>query len=194
MQKLLITAALIALGIWIWAEYFRAVPHLEEAGVLKNFEVENIQPVSATFTVLEKTFIKPNRRVLHQASPFVGGFNDLAYLSNIDVLLTRKPLPEMQAKPELDPPQRCFQVEGAVDSTEQNAIKAQVQHYSLIAANAEIAHQIRRLKSGQRIQLQGEQVKVTSAKTGQLFQAGAGSKQRGQCQILKVTAVQILSS
>jgi len=193
-QKLLIAAVLMALGIWIWAEYFRAVPHLEESGVLKNFQVESIQPVSATFTVLEKSFIKPNRRVLHQASPFVGGFNDLAYLSNIDVLLTRKPLPAMQAKLELDPPKRCFQVEGAVEAVQQNAIKTQVQHYSLIAANAEIANQIRRLKSAQRIQLQGEQVKVTSAKTGQLFQAGAGPKQRGQCQILKVTAVQILLS
>jgi len=26
--------------IWLWSEYFRAIPHLEQSGVLKNFALE----------------------------------------------------------------------------------------------------------------------------------------------------------
>ncbi|KGT46679.1 hypothetical protein GW12_23070 [Acinetobacter sp. HR7] len=189
----MITLALFAVGIWIWIEFFRAVPHLEETGVLKNFKVEAVQPVSATYTILEKSFIAPNRRVLHQASPFVGGFNDLAYLSNIDVLLTRQPLPEMQAKLELDKSKRCFQVEGILNDAEREAIQNYVQHFSLIAANKSIANQLRRLKSGQQIQLKGEIVSVRSGTTGQTFAAGIGSKQRDQCQMVKVTRLQVLN-
>ena len=191
MDKLLITAALFAFGVWIWSEYFRAIPHLQESGVHKNFRVEVVQPVSATYTVLDKSFIKPDRRVLHQASPFVGSFNDLAYVSNIDVLLTTQPLPAMQAKLELDKPKRCFLIEGTINATEQETIQAHVQHFSLIAANENIANQIRRLKSGQQIDLQGDIVSVHSGTTGQAFQAGIGSNHRGQCQILKVTAIQV---
>lgn len=190
MDKLLIAAALFALGIWVWSEYFRAIPHLEESGVLKNFKVEAVQPVSARYTVLEKSFIKPNRRVLHQASPFVGSFNDLAYVSNIDILLATQPLPTMQAELQLDKPKRCFQIEGMTNTAQQEAIKAHVQHFSLIAANENIANQIRRLKSGQQVHLQGDIVTVHSGTTGQAFQAGIGSKHRAQCQLLKVNAVQ----
>ncbi|ATO19456.1 hypothetical protein BS636_07175 [Acinetobacter sp. LoGeW2-3] len=191
MDKLLITAALFALGVWIWSEYFRAIPHLEESGVLKNFKVESVQPVSATYMVLDKSFIKPDRRVLHQASPFVGSFNDLAYVSNIDVLLTTQPLPDMQAELELDKPKRCFQIEGAINNAEQETIKTHVQHFSLIAANENIANLIRRLKSGQQVHLQGDIVSVHSGTTGQAFHAGTGSKHRAQCQMLKVTSIQI---
>ena len=191
MDKLLITAALFTLGVWIWSEYFRAITHLQESGVLKNFKVESVRPVSATYTILDKSFIKPDRRVLHQASPFVGSFNDLAYVSNIDVLLTTRPLPDMQVKLELDKPKRCFQIEGAINTEKQEAIKTHVQHFSLIAASENIANQIRRLKSGQQVHLQGDIVTVHSGTTGQAFQTGTGSKQRTQCQILKVTAVQV---
>lgn len=191
MDKLLITAALFAFGIWVWSAYFRAIPHLEESGVLKNFKVEVVQPVSATYTVLDKSFIKPNRRVLHQASPFVGSFNDLAYVSNIDILLATQPLPTMQAKLQLDQPKRCFQIEVAVTTAQQEAIKTHVQHFSLIAANENIANQIRRLKSGQQVHLQGDIVTVQSGTTGQAFQAGIGSKYRAQCQLLKVNAIQV---
>ncbi|WP_347474154.1 hypothetical protein ABEF90_02035 [Acinetobacter thermotolerans] len=193
MDKLLITAALFAVGIWIWTEFFRAVPHLEETGVLKNFKVEAVQPVSATYTILEKSFIAPNRRVLHQASPFVGGFNNLAYLSNIDVLLTRQPLPKMQAKLELDKAKRCFQIKGVMNDAERKAIQNYVQHFSLIAANKSIANQMRRLKSGQQIQIRGDIVTVHSGTTGQAFSAGTGSKQRAQCQMFKVTHIQVLN-
>ena len=191
MDKLLITAALFAFGIWVWSEYFRAIPHLEESGVLKNFKVEAVQPVSATYTVLDKSFIKPNRRVLHQASPFVGSFNDLASVSNIDILLATQPLPTMQARLQLDQPKRCFQIEGAVTTAQQEAIKTHVQHFSLIAANENIANQIRRLKLGQQLHLQGDIVTVQSGTTGQAFQAGIGSKHRAQCQLLKVNAIQV---
>ncbi len=43
MEKLLATAAVFALMLWIWSEYFRAIPHLEQTGVLKNFQVTPTQ-------------------------------------------------------------------------------------------------------------------------------------------------------
>lgn len=187
MQKLLITAVILMLGLWVWNEYFRAIPHLEEKGVLKNFKVQDIQPISATYTVYEKSFIKPNRRVLHQASPIVGHFNDLAYLSNIDVLLLTQPLPNLQAKLDFDSEKRCYQIEGEISNRDHEDLKANVQHFSLIAATEKIANEIRRLKSGQQIILTGHLVTVHSGTTGQAFQVGMGSKYRSHCQLLKVT-------
>ena len=108
MQKLLITALLFMLGLWVWNEFFRAIPHLQEKGVLKNFKVEPVKRISATYIVHDHRFVKPDRRVLHQASPVVGHFNDLAYLSNIDVLLLTQPLPAIQAKLEFDEAKRCY--------------------------------------------------------------------------------------
>ena len=69
MQKLLITALLFMLGLWVWNEFFRAIPHLQEKGVLKNFKVEPVKRISATYIVHDHRFVKPDRRVLHQASP-----------------------------------------------------------------------------------------------------------------------------
>lgn len=190
MQKLLITALLFMLGLWVWNEFFRAIPHLEERGVLKNFQVKAIQPISATFTVYDKRFVKPNRRVLHQASPMVGHFNDLAYVSNIDVLLLSQPLSKLQATPEFDKEKRCYYIEGQVSNAAQKFLVTHVQHFSLIAANQKIADQIRRLKSGQKITLSGDLVTVHSGTTGQEFTVGSGSEYRAHCQLLRVTQLQ----
>src|SRR5690606_40574822 len=92
MQKLLITALLFMFGLWVWNEFFRAIPQLQEKGVLKNFHVEPVKRISATYIVHDHRFVKPNRRVLHQASTVVWHFNDLAYLSKIDVILLTHPL------------------------------------------------------------------------------------------------------
>jgi len=62
MDKLIIAAALFALGLWIWSEYFRAIPNLEQAGVLKNFQVESIEPHQAEYRVLAKQYYGPERR------------------------------------------------------------------------------------------------------------------------------------
>ncbi|MDH5820169.1 hypothetical protein [Acinetobacter pseudolwoffii] len=190
MQKLLITALLFMLGLWVWNEFFRAIPHLEERGVLKNFSVEPIQPISATFTVHDKRFVKPNRRVLHQASPMVGHFNDLAYVSNIDVLLLSQSLPVMQATLAFDKAKRCYQIEEQISKAEAEFLSTHVQHFSLIAANEKIANQIRRLKSGQKITLSGDLVTVHSGSTGQEFQVGTGSEYHAHCQLLRVTQLQ----
>ena len=135
-------------------------------------------------------FVKPDRRVLHQASPVVGHFNDLAYLSNIDVILLTQPLPVMQAKLEFDEVKRCYQLEGQTSKAESNFVNTHVQHFSLIAATEKIADQIRRLKSGQKITLTGDLVTVHSGTTGQEFRVGTGSEYRAHCQLLQVTHLQ----
>lgn len=190
MQKLLITALLFILGLWVWNEFFRAIPHLQEKGVLKNFKVEPVKHISEIYIVHDQRFVKPTRRVLHQASPVVGSFNDLAYLSNIDVLLLTQPLPAMQATLEFDEVKRCYQVEGQISEADHNFINTHVQHFSLIAATEKIADQIRRLKPGQKITLSGDLVTVHSGTTGQEFTVGTGSKYRGHCQLLRVTQIQ----
>lgn len=190
MQKLLITALLFMLGLWVWNEFFRAIPHLQEKGVLKNFQVEPFKRISATYLVHDHRFVKPDRRVLHQASPVVGHFNDLAYLSNIDVLLLTQALPAMQAKLEFDELKRCYQLEGPISTADRKFVNTHVQHFSLIAATEKIANQIRRLKSGQKITLTGDLVTVHSGTTGQEFQVGTGSEYRNHCQLLRVTRLQ----
>lgn len=99
----------------------------------------------------------------------------------------------MQAKLELDKAKRCFQTEGMMNDAEREAIQNYVQHFSLIASNKNIANQMRRLKSGQQIQILGDIVTVHSGTTGQAFSVGAGAKQRAQCQIVKVTRLQVLN-
>jgi hypothetical protein len=190
MQKLLITALLFMLGLWVWNEFFRAIPHLQEKGVLKNFQVEPLKRISATYLVHDHRFVKPERRVLHQASPVVGHFNDLAYLSNIDALLLTQALPAMQATLTFDEAKRCYQLEGPISTADRNFFNMHVQHFSLIAATEKIANQIRRLKSGQKITLTGDLVTVHSGTTGQEFQVGTGSEYRNQCQLLRVTHLQ----
>ena len=190
MQKLLITALLFMLGLWVWNEFFRAIPHLQEKGVLKNFQVEPVKRISATYILHDHRFVKPDRRVLHQASPVVGHFNDLAYLSNIDVILLTQPLLAMQAKLEFDEAKRCYQIEGQISEADRNFINTHVQYFSLIAATEKIADQIRRLKSGQKITLTGYLVTVHSGTTGQEFRVGIGSEYRAHCQLLQVTHVQ----
>lgn len=83
-------------------------------------------------------FVKPDRRVLHQASPVVGHFNDLAYLSNIDVLLLTQPLPAIQAKLEFDEAKRCYQLEGQTNKAERDFVNTHVQYFSLIAATEKL--------------------------------------------------------
>jgi len=190
MQKLLITALLFMLGLWVWNEFFRTIPHLQEKGVLKNFQVEPVKRISATYIVHDHRFVKPDRRVLHQASPVVGHFNDLAYLSNIDVLLLTQPLPAMQATLEFDEAKRCYQIEGQTNKAERDFVNTHVQYFSLIAATEKIADQIRRLKSEQKITLTGDLVTVHSGTTGQEFRVGTGSEYRAHCQLLQVTHVQ----
>lgn len=89
MEKLLATAAVFALMLWIWSEYFRAIPHLEQTGVLKNFQVTATQAFSGEYLLLDKRYYSASSRTLHPAAPtVVGGFQDLAYVSNIDLLLS----------------------------------------------------------------------------------------------------------
>lgn len=194
MKQLSIALALFCVLLWSWAEFFRAIPHLQESGVLKNFKLSSVAAFQTEVTVLNKCFVKPQRQVLHQASPYVGHFNDLAYVSNIDVLVTQKSLPNMSAKLTFDQPRRCFKVEGQLSAAEQAVIQQQVQHLSVIAANAQIANQIRRLKAGQRIQLQGDIVHVHSVKSGQAFWVGIGSAYAAQCVLLRITHIQKIAA
>lgn len=158
MQKLLISAAVFALGLWLWSEYFRDIPDLEQVGVLKNFKLEVIAPHQAEYRVLAKQYYSPNRRMLHPASPVVGGFNDLAYLSNIDVLLLQSNSRDRSLEQvKLVQSSRCFSLAAKNNNhADLSKLSAQVQNLSVIAASATVAKQIRRLKADQHIRLSGD--------------------------------------
>ncbi|ANF82627.1 hypothetical protein A3K93_10770 [Acinetobacter sp. NCu2D-2] len=194
MEKLLITAALFALGLWIWSEYFRAIPHLEQVGVLKNFNVEVVEPHSGTYQVVDKRYYSPGQRMLHPAAPMVSSFNDLAYLSNIDVLLAPKSLSLGSLKGfDFEQDQRCFEVIAQDLSPQQlKSLIPQLLNLSVIAATDEVAAQIRHLKSKQTIQLEGDWVKVNAAKTKQPYLVGFRHKNNSQCHLFLVRDIKPL--
>ena len=189
MDKLIYTVLAFVVGIWIWMEYFREIPHLEQQGVLNNFKVETIEPRQIKATVLDQQFVRPNRRTIHPASPVVYGFEDLAYVSNVDVLLSDSILPSLKGRIEFDDHKRCFSVEGAVDANQQDWLQQHVQQLSLIAANKAVTKTMRRLKAGQRVTLMGDLVTVHSTKTQATYMVGLGSKYASQCHLFRVNKI-----
>ncbi|WP_286380678.1 hypothetical protein [Acinetobacter towneri] len=59
MKQLSIALALFCVLLWSWAEFFRAIPHLQESGVLKNFKLSSVAAFQTEVTVLNKRFVKP---------------------------------------------------------------------------------------------------------------------------------------
>ena len=51
MNKLIITFVLFALMIWVWSCYFRAIPHLQQVGVLKNFQLKHLDDFSGEYMI-----------------------------------------------------------------------------------------------------------------------------------------------
>ena len=191
MQKLLITAVLFVVGLWTWNEYFRAIPHLAQPGVLKNFVIQPIEKHEATYTVIDQHFASAQRRMVYPTttSSMMGGFNDLVYVSNIDVLLTTQAtVPDYALQ--YDEVRRCYFSPELSDNQRQHA-QANTVHYSLIAKNEQIANQIRRLKAGQKVMLSGELVEVSYQKTGKRFFVGVGSSFASNCQILQVNEIRV---
>lgn len=190
MEKLFITAFIFIFGLWIWSEYFRAIPHLEQVGVLKNFNVELLEPHQAEYRVLAKQYYSPNQRMLHPAAPMVGSFNDLAYLSNIDVLLIHPNISEAELSQfKIEQTSRCFDLEAKQSSTDLNKLRAHIKNFSVIAESDAVAKQIRQLKADQHIQLTGHWVNVRSAKTNQGFHVGFGSSNSAQCRLFQVSHI-----
>lgn len=194
MNKLWIACAVFALGLWVWSEFFRAIPHLEQSGVLKNFKVTQHGTHQAEYRVIDTRYYSPKRRSIHPASPVVGSFNDLAYVSNVDLLLAPPNLNKSMLKQvNLEQARRCYQVESStLVAAELEKIRVQVLNLSVIAATQQAADQIRRLKSGQRIVLQGAWVEVESAKTTGYFSVGLGSASAAQCKLFQVNQIQVL--
>lgn len=190
MQKLFITALIFVFGLWIWSEYFRAIPHLEQVGVLKNFNVELLEPYQAEYRVLDKKYYSPNRRMLHPAAPMVGSFNDLTYLSNIDVLLVQPNISDAELSQfKIEQTSRCFDLEAKHGSADLNKIRLHIENFSVIASSDAVAKQIRQLKANQRIQLKGHWVNVRSAKTNKGFHVGFGSPNSAQCRLFQVSYI-----
>ena len=196
MEKLFVAAALFALMLWIWSEYFRAIPDLEQVGVLKNFQVVSTDTMSGQFTVLDKRYYSAGQRFLHPAAPtVVGGFQDLAYVSNIDLLLSSGEQSRDALKQLLEWSQqkRCFSVQNSkMSATQFEQHKAELQNVSVIAASKQVADQIRRVKTGQRIQIQGEWVEVNSIKTGRPYST-VDFQSQNPCGILKINAISTLN-
>lgn len=191
MEKLFITAVLFALGLWIWNEYFRAIPHLEQAGVLKNFRVEMIEPHQAEYRVLAKQYYTPNQRRLHPASPLVSSFNDLAYVSNIDLLLVQPNISQAELKQvKLEQESRCFSMQTQENSQpDLNKLRTNLYNLSVIAATDDAAKQIRHLKSDQHILLTGEWIQVSSLKSNKAYHVGFRSPQAAQCRLFLLKSV-----
>lgn len=193
MDKLIIAAALFALGLWIWSEYFRAIPNLEQAGVLKNFQVESIEPHQAEYRVLAKQYYGPERRTIHPASPVVGSFNDLAYVSNIDLLLAAPNVASDLFKPfKLEQDRRCLNMTATDAQANPANIQPHLLNLSVIAASEAVANKVRRLKADQRIWLQGDWVQVKSATSQQEFQVGKSNPKSAQCRLFRITDLKVL--
>ena len=196
MEKLFVAAALFALMLWIWSEYFRAIPDLEQAGVLKNFQVVSTDSISGQFVVLDKRYYSAGQRFLHPAAPtVVGGFQDLAYVSNIDLLLSSGEQSRDALKQLLEWSQqkRCFSVQNSkMSATQFEQHKAELQNVSVIAASKQVADQIRRVKTGQRIQIQGEWVEVNSTQTGRPYST-VDFQSQNPCGILKINVISTLN-
>lgn len=194
MNKLLIAVALFALGLWIWSEYFRAIPHLEQAGILKNFQVEPIEAHKAEYRVISKKYYGPERRTIHPASPVVGSFNDLAYISNIDLLLAQPETSMAALKSwQLKQSKRCFEV-NLKDAVQADSapIPPALSSLSVVASSEAVADKIRRLKAGQRIRIQGDWITLKYVKNQQEFYVGLGSQNSSQCRLFRLNAVERL--
>ncbi|KAB0629149.1 hypothetical protein F7P75_01970 [Acinetobacter gandensis] len=195
MDKLFAAAALFGLLLWVWAEFFRAIPNLEQVGVLKNFQLTTKEEIQGRFTVLDKRYYSAGHRLLHPAAPtVVGGFQDLAYVSNIDLLLSQNQQSYQTLKQQFEWTQdsRCFELKAKSSTSAPLAqTSEQLFNMSVIASTEAVANQIRRLKAGQQVQLQAEWVDVHSIKTGRAFNIAAA--RHGQhCRIYKINAMQIL--
>ena len=197
MKPLVFTFAALALLIWGWKEFFREIPHLQQAGVLKNFQVEARREFSGRFTVAAERFYAPQSRVLFKASAWVGEYNDLAYLSNVDVLLVQGTLADPQRLKQVDFDQhsRCYEFQLQPNSSlNAEEVRADSLNISAIASNAHIAKQLRRLKAGQRVELQGQYVNVMQLKTKKHFLTGMSiPRPRPQCAIVQINFIQVLS-
>ncbi|WP_286413681.1 hypothetical protein [Acinetobacter indicus] len=195
MNKILLSLTGLALMIWLWSEYFRAIPHLQQSGVLKNFALETEGDFSGQYQVVAKRYYSPDRRVIHPAAPVVGHFNDLAYVSNIDLLLAKEDFSASGQAQTVDFEQtlRCYQFQRASTSPlAAQQVIANTLNISAIAASEQIAQRLRRVKAGQRIVLRGEWVKVRSVSTGQYFQISHHPIPANNCRIVRVQQLQVL--
>lgn len=196
MNKLIITFVLFALMIWLWSSYFRAIPHLQQVGVLKNCQLKHLDDFSGEYMLLEKRYYSPARRSLHPASPVVGSFNDLAYVSNIDLLLgTGKLSHKLNLEQvEFEQQQRCYHFK--LKSTARLSVEdiyADSLNVSVIANSERVADQLRQLRTGQRVYFTGDWVEVHSIPAQHVFSVGQNfPAQRQNCAILRVRSLSIL--
>lgn len=191
MEKLIFTFCAMAVLIWVWKEYFREIPHLEQAGVLKNFRIESVEPHHGRYLVIDRRFVAPDRQVIHPASPMVRGFQDLAYVSNVDVMLTAAAVKPSE-KLEFDEVRRCYFSPTPLSGEKKQKLSQQTRHLSLIAATAEIAKKMQRLTAGQQIELQGDVVQVYFQGNQRQFFVGTGSTFAANCQIFRVNQLRVI--
>ena len=138
----------------------------------QKFQVESIEPHQAEYRVLAKQYYGPER-IIHPASPVVGSFNDLAYVSNIDLLLAAPKVSSAVFKPfKLEQDRRCFNMTATDAQANPANIQPHLLNLSVIAASEAVANKVRRLKADQRIWLQGDWVQVKLATSQQEFQVG----------------------
>ena len=123
----------------------------------------------------------------------VGSFNDLAYVSNIDLLLAAPKVSSTVFKPfKLEQDRRCFNMTATDAQANPANIQPHLLNLSVIAASEVVANKIRRLKADQRIWLQGDWVQVKSATSQQEFQVGIGNPRSAQGRLFRITDLKVL--
>lgn len=195
MKYLIMTFTALALMIWAWAEFFRAIPNLEEAGVLKNFQVQSKEPLTATFSILDKRYYRAGHSFVHPSAPVRGGFQHLEYVSNIDLLLSpSEQVSAIKAQVAWEQDKRCFNLSARAGThVDLDKISAQLLSLSIIAKNEDVANQLRRIKAGQTIELQGHWAQVQSAKTSASFLAALGHVYSARCQLFVLNNVRVIA-
>ena len=144
-----------------------------------------------------RSYYGPLRTALYATSPRSGKFNDLAYASSIDLLLGQGQLknPYLAKKIDFDQKMRCYQftAEPGAGLTDE-AIRADSLSISAVAGSAQAADQLRQLKAGQTVRIQGKYAAVTLRKSQQPFIVGMSiPRPRPHCAIVKVTSIQALN-
>lgn len=193
MKPLMLTFAALALLVWMWSEYFRAIPNLQEAGVLNNFQVQKQAPVSAVFTVIDKRYYSAGQNLIRPTAPVAGGFQHLEYLSNMDVLLS--PIERAAAiknQTEWEQHGRCFTLKAKTGADAADLLSEQLLNLSMIAQNEQAANQLRKLKAGLAVQLYGHWASVQSAKTSAIFLPALGHANSARCKLFVLERIDVL--
>ena len=156
MMRLILTLTVIVLLIGLWRQQYRTIPDWTQSGVRKNFQLERGDALSGQFTVAAKRYYGAGGSVLRFSSVPAGKYNHLAYLSTVDLLLAPEQLPVQSLKDhfDIDQRRRCYALQPK-NGADANSSYAVLINIAAVAADEQVAGQLRKISPGQHIYLQG---------------------------------------